>query len=248
LFAFYDLVGALVTSRAASTLFAHFDKNHMTMPVSGENVLKQLQWRYATKKFDPTRRIAPNDWSALVTSLVLTPSSFGLQPWRFYVVTDAETKARLPAISWGQNQVNDASHVVVFALRHNLSEADVDRYIERICEIRGGLPESLAGFKKMMVGSLIHSEGRINLNHWAENQVYIALGQFMAVAALMGIDTCPMEGIVREKYDDLLGIQEEGYSTSVVCVAGYRASDDKYASIRKVRFSTEQVVVSAQAR
>jgi nitroreductase len=215
---------------------------------SRELVLKQLRWRYATKKFDPSRKISGEDWEVLEHSMVLTPSSFGLQPWRFYVVTDAETKAQLPAISWGQAQVNDASHVVVMALRKNLSETDVDRYINRICEVRGGLPESLVGFKKMMVSSLIRSEVGFNINHWAENQVYIALGQLMATAALMGIDTCPMEGIVREKYDELLGIKQEGYATSVVCVAGYRAGDDKYASIPKVRFEKEQVVVNAIAK
>lgn len=220
----------------------------MSDVVSRETVLKQLQWRYATKKFDPARVIGEEDWAVLEHSLVLTPSSFGLQPWRFYVAADAETKAKLPAISWGQAQVKDASHVVVMAKRDQLAEVDIDRYIDRICEVRGGLPESLVGFKKMMVGTLIRTEIGWDLNHWAENQVYIALGQFMATAALMGIDTCPMEGIVREKYDELLGIKAEGYTTSVVCVAGYRAGDDKYASIPKVRFAREEVVVPARAR
>lgn len=219
----------------------------MSKTVSGDTILKQLQWRYAVKKFDPARKISDADWSTLANSLVLTPSSFGLQPWRFYVVTDSQTKAKLPAISWGQTQVSDASHVVVMAIRNGLTEIDIDRYINRICEVRGGLPESLQGFKKMMVGSLIRSEVGFDINHWAANQVYIALGQFMATAALMGVDTCPMEGIVREKYDELLGLTEDGYATSVVCVAGYRASDDKYASIPKVRFPTEHVVVTARA-
>lgn len=216
--------------------------------ISREAVLKQLLWRYATKKFDPTRPISDEDWSVLEQALILTPSSFGLQPWRFYVVTEKETKAKLPAISWGQAQVNDASHVVVMALRENLSEADIDRYIERICEVRGGAPESLVGFKKMMVGTLIRNEVGFDINHWAENQVYIALGQFMATAALMGIDTCPMEGIQREKYDELLGVKADGYATSLVCVAGYRADNDKYASIPKVRFAREHVIVPARAR
>lgn len=220
----------------------------MSDVVSRETVMKQLQWRYAAKRFDPSRVISAEDWLVLEHSLVLTPSSFGLQPWRFYVVTDNETKSMLPGISWGQAQVKDASHVVVMAIRENLSEEDIDRYINRICEVRGSLPESLIGFKKMMVGSLIRSEVGFNINHWAENQVYIALGQFMATAALMGIDTCPMEGIEREKYDQLLGVKQDGYATSVVCVAGYRASDDKYASIPKVRFAREHVVVTGRAR
>jgi nitroreductase len=221
--------------------------SNMNEYLSGESILQQLKWRYAVKKFDASRSISIEEWSVLAKSLVLTPSSFGLQPWRFYVVSDPETKSKLPAISWGQSQVSDASHVVVMALRENLSETDIDRYIERICEVRGGQPESLIGFKKMMIGSLIGSEIGFDVNHWAANQVYIALGQFMAVAAIMGIDTCPMEGILREKYDELLGIKRDGYSTCVVCVAGYRAGDDRYAAIPKVRFADEHVIIPRRA-
>lgn len=216
-------------------------------PVSKDAILHQLQWRYATKRFDAQRRIPADDWAVLEQSLVLTPSSFGLQPWRFYVVTDTDSKAKLPAISWNQSQVNDASHVVVMALRDRLSEIDIDRYIERICEVRGGNPDALVGFRKMMIASLLGVHEGFDINHWATNQVYIALGQFMATAALMGIDTCPMEGILRDKYDELLGIKKDGYATSVVCVAGYRAIDDKYAATPKVRFATEHVVVPARA-
>lgn len=210
-------------------------------PVSNEIVLQQLKWRYATKKFDPVRTIAPDDWSTLEQSLVLTPSSFGLQPWRFIVITDPETKARLKPISFGQTQVVDGSHVVVFAIRRDLSVDDIDRYVARTAEVRGLAVESLSGFRRVMVGSL-HS-GSLDLNYWASLQAYIALGQFMATAAMMGIDTCPMEGIEPSKYDQLLGLSEQGYATVVACVAGYRAPDDKYAQIPKVRFKLEDVVV-----
>ena len=210
-------------------------------PVSNETVLRQLQWRYATKKFDPEQRISEEDWLTLEQSLVLTPSSFGLQPWRFVVITDHETKAQLPGISWGQKQLVDGSHVVVFAIRVNLSEADIDKYIARTAEVRGSSVEALKGFRSSMVGSL-HS-GKIDLNQWASLQAYIALGQFMATAAMMGIDTCPMEGIQPAKYDELLGLSEQGYATVVACVAGYRSEDDKYARLPKVRFKTDDVIV-----
>lgn len=210
-------------------------------PVSNETVLTQLNWRYATKKFDPSRRVSAEDWSILEQSLVLTPSSFGLQPWRFIVVTDPDTKSQLKSMSWGQHQLVDASHVVVFAIRRNLSEEDIDKYVARTAEVRGATVEALGGFRRAMVGAL-HG-GKIDLNHWASLQVYIALGQFMATAAMMGIDTCPMEGIEPAKYDVLLGLPDQGYATTVACVAGYRAADDKYASLPKVRFKTEDVVV-----
>jgi len=210
-------------------------------PVSNETVLQQLNWRYATKKFDPARKITAEDWTTLEQSLVLAPSSFGLQPWRFIVITDPEVKASLKGISWGQQQVVDGSHVVVFAIRQDLSADDIDRYVARTAEVRGSTIEALAGFRKMMVGAL--QGGRIDLNHWAALQVYIALGQFMATAAMMGIDTCPMEGINAAQYDELLALPDQGYATSVACVAGYRAPDDKYAQLPKVRFKTEDVVV-----
>ena len=105
-------------------------------PVSNEVLLQQLKWRYAVKKFDPARKISAEDWQTLEQALVLTPSSFGLQPWRFVVITDQATKDRLVPISWGQRQVAEASHVVVFAVRQPLTESDVDRHVGRTAEIR----------------------------------------------------------------------------------------------------------------
>lgn len=215
-------------------------------PVSNETVLQQLQWRHATKKFDATRVIPAEDWSTLEQTLVLTPSSYGLQPWKFVVITDPATKAKLLPLSWGQRQVVDGSHVVVFAIRQNLSEADIDKYLARIVEVRGGTVEALAGFRRMMVGGLLN--GVMNLNHWASLQAYIALGQFMAMAAMLGIDTCPMEGIQPAQYDEVLGLNELGFETVVACVAGYRASDDKYASVLKVRFKADDVVLRMEAK
>jgi nitroreductase len=212
-------------------------------PISREVLHKQLQWRYATKRFDPARKISDEDWRVLAEALVLTPSSFGLQPWKFWVVTNPEIKAQLLPLSYKQVQVVEASHVVVLAARQNLSEEDVDRYLERISEIRGVAVEDLAGFRKTMVRALIPPPAGFDINDWAAKQVYIALGNFMTAAAVMGIDTCPMEGIIPAKYDELLGIREQGYATVVACVAGYRAADDKYANTPKVRFATSDVIV-----
>jgi nitroreductase len=207
--------------------------------VPAETVLAQLKWRYATKKFDPTRTIPADVWAVLEQALVLTPSSYGLQPWKFFVVTDPTVKAELPAHSWGQSQPKDCSHMVVLTIRKGLAEADVDRYISRISEVREQKIEALGGFKKMMLGTL--SNG-MNVDEWAARQVYIALGQFMAAAAVLGVDTCPMEGIDPAKYDEVLGIGARGYHTIVACPAGYRSSADKSATAPKVRFKTEDVI------
>ncbi len=214
----------------------------LSKPVSNETLLQQLRWRYAVKKFDPARIISAEDWHTLEQALVLTPSSFGLQPWRFVVITDQATKDQLVPISWGQRQVAEASHVVVFAVRKPLTESDVDGHVARTAEVRDVPVDSLAGFKKMLMKSLVPPPAGFDIHHWAGLQAYIALGNFMTSAAMLGIDTCPMEGIVPEKYDELLGLPSEGYGTVVVGVAGYRAADDKYAALPKVRFAAEDVV------
>jgi nitroreductase len=213
-----------------------------TKPVSNDTLLNQLRWRYATKQFDPSRKITTADWQTLEESLVLAPSSFGLQPWRFIIVTDQATKEELVPASWNQRQVADASHVVVFAIKKDLGRADVDRYLARMAEVRGVSADSLKGFRNVLVGFLEQPADRFDARDWAARQVYIALGQFMTSAALLGIDTCPMEGIEPARYDEILRLAAEGYETVVVCPAGYRASDDKYARLPKVRFATNEVI------
>ena len=209
---------------------------------SPESVLQQLQWRYAVKSFDPTQTIPADVWQALEQSLVLAPSSFGLQPWKFWVLTDRPQRESLLEHSWGQRQVVDASHLVVFAIKTDVGAAEVDRYIERMAEVRATPAENLAGFANMVKGFIAEPPYPLEMNAWATRQVYVALGQFMTCAAMLGIDTCPMEGFLPDKYDEALGLAEQGYHAVVLCPAGYRAADDKYATMPKVRYPTEAVV------
>jgi len=195
-----------------------------------------LNWRYATKQFDPSRKIPAPVWEALEDALVLTPSSYGLQPWQFFAVTDPALKAALRPHSWNQPQVTDCSHHLVFATRNNVDEAFVDKYIARIAEVRGVAPESMGFYKDMMAVDILHGPRSKWVQEWAARQVYIALGNFMTSAALLGIDTCPMEGMDPAKYNEILGLPAKGFQAVVACSAGYRAADDKYASQPKVRF------------
>ncbi|NJL89848.1 MAG: NAD(P)H-dependent oxidoreductase [Coleofasciculaceae cyanobacterium SM2_1_6] len=211
-------------------------------PITTTNLLESLQWRYATKKFDPNKTIAAETWSALEESLVLTPSSYGLQPWKFLIITNPEIKAQLKPLSWNQAQVTDCSHYVVFAIKKNLAAADVDRFVARTAEVRGVEVESIKGYRDMMVSDVVNGARSLIANEWAARQVYIALGNFMTSAALVGVDTCPMEGIEPANYDRLLGLPEKGFATVVACAAGYRAEDDKYATLAKVRFAPEEVI------
>lgn len=210
--------------------------------VSSEQVLQQLHWRYATKKFDATKKIPEDVWKTLEKSLVLAPSSFGLQPWKFIVVSNPEIREQLVEHSWGQTQVVDASHLVVLAIKKDVNAADVDRYVQHMSEVRQVTVDALQGLANVIKGFLASPPYPINLNEWSARQVYIALGQFMTSAAMLGIDTCPMEGFNPAKYDEVLGLAEQGYAAVVVCPAGYRAPDDKYAVMPKVRYPSEDVV------
>lgn len=215
----------------------------MPNTLSTQDLLAALNWRYATRKFDPTRKIADSDWRVLEQALVLAPSSIGLQPWKFYVITDQSTKERLMHAAWSQVQVVDCSHFVVFAVRKNLGSEHVDRHIARMVEVRGGTAEALEKFRKMTVGNLEKARVEGRLDTWQTHQVYIALGQFMTSAAVVGIDTCPMEGFEPEKFDEILGLGGTEYASVVACAAGYRIADERYAQMKKVRFKPEDVIV-----
>ena len=210
-------------------------------PISAQTVLEQLSWRYATKQFDPSKKVSESDWSVLEQALVLTPSSFGLQPWKFIIVKDQAVRESLVAHSWGQRQVADASHLVVLAIKKEVTIELIDALINRTVELRGGTAEALAGYKGMMVNMLLPHPQEA-LSQWAAKQVYIALGNLMTAAAMMGIDTCPMEGFDAAKYDEILGLEARGVKSCVVCPVGYRAETDKYASLAKVRFKAEDLI------
>ena len=211
----------------------------MTAPT---DLIAALHWRYACKVFDPARKIPDDLWAALEQSLVLTPSSFGLQPWKILVIQDQELRERLVPHAWNQRQVADCSHLVVLTAPKAMDDAHIDANITRMVEVRGGSADGLVGFRKMVVKFRQQAEEAGELANWAKLQTYIALGQFMLSAALVGVDTCPMEGFVPEKFDEVLGLTKDGLTTAVLCPAGYRHADDRYATLPKVRFQPEQVI------
>ena len=214
----------------------------MIRGMTPDALLDSLRWRYAVKRFDPARRIPEDTWKALEEALVLTPSSYGLQPWRFVVVTDPALKASLVPLSWNQPQPADCSHYVVLARRAGLTEADIDRFVARMAEVRGVDATSFQRYRDVMVGGLLKGPQASRVDEWAAYQVYIALGSLMTCAAVLGIDACPMEGIQPGKYDEALGLKAQGYATVVACALGYRSAADKYAAQPKVRFKAGDVV------
>ncbi|MBA4186864.1 MAG: NAD(P)H-dependent oxidoreductase [Planctomycetaceae bacterium] len=210
-------------------------------PVSPDTVLAQLQWRYATKKFDATRKIAPELWAKLEQATVLSPSSFGLQLWKFVVVTNPEVRQKLHPVSWNQPQILDASHLVVFAAKNPPKATDVERHIARIAEVRGVELTSLDPLKDRILGTVSRMTEK-DAHNWAARQCYIALGVFLSTCALAGVDACPMEGFQPEKYDEILGLKAKGYGSVVIATAGYRHPDDPAAKLPKARFALNDVI------
>ncbi len=215
--------------------------NH-TIPES--QLLDALNWRYATKTFDPTRKIAEATWKTLEQALLLSASSFGLQPYRFLVVNNPAVREQLLPHSWNQRQVVEASHLVVFAGRTAITEAEIDRILDRIIEVRGVSRASLDGYRGMMYGSLLSPGSETRIPQWAAHQAYIALGNLLTSAALLGIDTCAIEGFVPAEYDAIFGLKEQGYASVVVAALGYRHAEDAYATAAKVRLPASELIKS----
>ena len=211
-------------------------------PIAPSQLLESLRWRYATKQFDPTKKIVGETWEALGESLVLSASSFGLQPYQFLVISDPAVRAKLLPHSWGQNQVVDASHFVVFAGRTQMTEREIDSFLQLTARTRSQSVDSLQGLRGMMTGSILSANFQANVPHWASHQAYLALGNLLTSAALLGVDACPMEGFVPAEYDRILGLSDQGLTAVVCCALGFRASTDKYATLKKVRRAKTELV------
>ena len=205
-------------------------------------LLNALNWRYATKVFDPTRKIPADVWQTLEHALVLSPSSYGLQPYRFLIINNPAKRAELLPHSWNQKQVVDASHYIVFTARTEMTEADVDKFVSLASQVRHIPAESLNPYRGMMVGDIVNGPRGKIAHEWATRQAYIALGNLMTCAAVLGVDACPMEGFSPADYDRLLGLENSGYASVVCCALGYRSANDKYAGLPKVRYDTADLV------
>ena len=211
-------------------------------PILNIQLLEALNWRYATKQFDAAKKIPTATFGALEESLVLSASSFGLQPYRFLVINDKAMREKLLPHTWGQRQVVDASHYVVFAGRTTMTEQEIDAFLKLTADTRGMSVELLNGYRGMMTGMLLADAFKPKVPHWAALQAYIALGNLLTSAAVLGVDACPIEGFVPAEYDKLLGLPEQGYASVVCCALGYRAATDKYATAQKVRAAKADLV------
>ncbi|OGJ21959.1 MAG: NAD(P)H-dependent oxidoreductase [Candidatus Pacebacteria bacterium RIFCSPHIGHO2_02_FULL_46_9] len=205
------------------------------------DIIKQLNWRYATKKFDPNFKLSEAQLAELTEVVRLSPSSFGLQPWGFVVVSNPAIRTKLRAAAWGQPQITDASHLFVFCRLSQMNQANIDEYVKAIAEQRGLQTADLAEYSQMMTGS-IAGKSAVELIAWMSRQVYIALGVLLTTCAIEKIDACPMEGFDNAKFDEILDLPSKGLASCALCAVGKRAADDSYAALAKVRFPKEKVI------
>ena len=206
------------------------------------SILSKLEWRYATQKFDANKKIDNATWDVIEKALILTPSSWGLQTWKFVVITDPILKDELVGASYGQRQVTDCSHVLVICRPLKLTEEYIEEYVEYTANSRQIATTDLKREREMMLG--MHKRMTDDQSaEWMSNQCYIALGNLMTTASVLDVDTCPMEGFSKKDFDRILNLGKFDCCSVVVCALGYRAQDDEKANWPKIRFPHHKLVV-----
>lgn len=205
--------------------------------------IEDANWRYATKKFDASKKIATQDLEILKEAIRLSASSYGLQPYKILIIENPEIRAKLQPVAWGQSQVVDASQLIVFANITNFGDTEIDDFIKNMTETRGITTESLQGYADFMK-SKISTLPEDQRNVWTSKQVYIALTNLMNAAAELKIDVTPMEGFETEKFNEILGLDKLGLNAAVIATIGYRHEEDATQNYAKVRKSNEQLFIN----
>jgi len=198
-----------------------------------------LAWRYATQKYDPTKKISNEDMQEILEAINSAPTSYGLQPFKLIHVKSPELRAQLRAAAFDQSPVTDASDLVVFTVNRSVEDQHVDSYMQRIAEVRELERERLNRFQENIVGTLSNLSPE-ELIAWNTKQAYIGLGFGLVMAATLGIDSTPMEGFQKEKYDEILGLTDD--HSVLVLTFGYRSDEDHTQHHKKVRKTLEQLV------
>ena len=214
------------------------------------SIIHSLEWRYATKKFDPNRKVSNQDISTLKRAIQLAPSSYGFQLYKVIIVKDQATKEGLVKHSYYQSQVRDCSHLFVFCSYKTVKPEHVDEFIDLMKEARThdkeGMKQKLKSTAKMKAYSVIAktdlgSRDPKDAEEWMKRQCYIALGNLMATCAEMRIDSCPFEGFKSKEYDRILGLTDRNLTSAVLCPVGYRSPDDDHQHRTKVRKPKERL-------
>lgn len=207
------------------------------------NFINNANWRYATKKFDATKKVSDADLQTLKEAIRLSASSYGLQPYQVILVENPELRAQIQPAAWGQSQIVDASHVLVFANVTNIGNAEIDAYLNNVAETRGLSIDALQGYGDFMK-SKISSLSDEQKNIWTSKQTYLALGNLLNAAAELNIDVTPMEGFEPEKVNAILGLNKKGLNASLIATIGYRHAEDATQNYAKVRKSEQELFIN----
>lgn len=206
------------------------------------NSIENLEWRYAVKKFDSERILSKEKMELLKQAFNLTATSYGLQPIRMVILKDKELQNRLVSHSFGQQQVAQASHILVICIENVINADFIKNYFERVRRIRNTPDEILEPFLVSLLDSFSKKKTS-EIRQWCVNQAYLALGNLLTVCAMEKIDSCPMEGFNPEGYDKLLELPEKGLNSVLVLPVGYRAKDDMFSGFKKVRKKMDDSII-----
>jgi nitroreductase/dihydropteridine reductase len=206
------------------------------------SLIEKLNWRYATKKFDHTKKLSTEQLIDLLAAVRLAPSSVGLQSYKVLVVENPAIREQLRVAAHGQPQITEASQLIVFASETTLDEVYVKNFVDFVAERRQVTRENLEGYEQMILGN-VNRRSEDQRLAWSNKQAYIALGVLLTAAAEMGIDACPMEGFNAAQFDEILGLKEKGLSTAVIAAIGFRAEDDHFSKLLKVRKPEEELFI-----
>jgi nitroreductase len=206
------------------------------------DLIEKLNWRYATKKFDSSKKLSSEKLEILKQAFNLTPTSYGVQTMKMVIVSDEPTKNKMVELCYGQEQVKNASHVLALCIQDTVNETDVDNYFDEVVKIRNTSELILTKYRKELK-DFVNSKTNEELKIWCVNQVYIALGNLMTSCAIEGIDACPMEGFLPDKIDELLDLKKHNLKSVLLLPVGYRAQDDMFAELKKVRKDISETII-----
>ena len=207
------------------------------------NIIESLEWRYACKKFDANKTVSEEKLTVLKEAFNLTATSFGLQPIKLIIIQNKELQQQLVPHSFGQKQVANASHLLVICIQDSFTLEDIDKYFELEKDIRGTSETIIAPFRKQLK-DLYATKSTIEIQESAIRQAYIALGNLMTVCAIEKIDSCPMEGFIAPKFDEILKLKEKNLRSVLLLPIGYRAKDDFMQKLKKVRKPITETILN----
>lgn len=204
--------------------------------------IEKLQWRYATKRFDSSKTLSAEKLNILKETFNLTATSYGLQPLKLVVISNAALKNKLMPLTYNQAQVRDASHVLVLCIEKNIDANFITEHFRRVEGERNTPRAILDPFEKALIQNFSEKQAP-EIRHWMANQLYLTLGALLTVCALENIDACPIEGFEPKEYDRILGLQDKGLESVIVLPVGYRDESDFFKSLKKVRRGVKELVI-----